>query len=58
MSLEDPFWRSFLEIAAERDLPINELAAQIDAERGTEMGLATAIRLFVLDHYKTLARKD
>jgi len=55
VSLEDAFWRAFREIAEERSLAINELAAQIDAERDMETGLATAIRLFVLEHYKSRA---
>ncbi len=52
VSLEDPFWQAFREIAAERDRPINELAAEIDAGRDLDTGLATAIRLFVLAHYR------
>ena len=52
VSLEDEFWQAFREIAAENDRPINELAAEIDAERGTERGLASAIRVFVLSHYR------
>ena len=48
MSLEDEFWDVFREIADAEGRPINALAADIDAERGTEMGLASAIRLFVL----------
>lgn len=49
MSLEPQFWSAFRQIAERRDIPINQLAAQIDRDRGVEMGLATAIRLFVLD---------
>ncbi len=48
VSLEDAFWDAFREIAAADGRPINALAAEIDAERGTETGLASAIRLFVL----------
>lgn len=50
VSLEEPFWRAFLDIAAELNKPINTLAAEIDADRGTDMGLASAIRVFVLRH--------
>jgi len=46
--LEDEFWEAFRKIAVQEDRPINALAAEIDADRGTEMGLASAIRLFVL----------
>lgn len=52
VSLEDDFWQAFKEIAAEEDVPINLLAARIDAARGVEMGLASAIRLYVLRHYR------
>ncbi|MGB3317276.1 MAG: ribbon-helix-helix domain-containing protein [Albidovulum sp.] len=52
VSLEDEFWRAFREIAEDRDVAINALAAEIDGERGTETGLATAIRLFVLKEYQ------
>ena len=50
VSLEDPFWQQFKKIAQERDLAINELAAEIDARRGTDAGLASAIRLFILEY--------
>jgi predicted DNA-binding ribbon-helix-helix protein len=52
VSLEDEFWQAFREIARQRDIPINVLAAEIDAERGAAMGLASAIRVFVLRHYR------
>lgn len=48
VSLEDEFWEAFREIATAENRPINALAAEIDAARGTELGLASAIRLFVL----------
>lgn len=48
VSLEDPFWDAFRAIATRRGVPINALAAEIDAQRDVETGLATAIRLFVL----------
>lgn len=48
VSLEDEFWAEFRAIAAEKDLPINALVAQIDIARGVDMGLASAIRLYVL----------
>lgn len=53
VSLEKPFWDAFRQIATELDRPINDLAAEIDAERGTESGLASSIRLFVLAHYQS-----
>ncbi|MBT8413894.1 MAG: ribbon-helix-helix domain-containing protein [Boseongicola sp.] len=52
VSLEDAFWSAFRDIAEEKKRPINELAAEIDEARGADCGLASAIRLFVLDHYR------
>ncbi|WP_145105531.1 ribbon-helix-helix domain-containing protein [Cereibacter sediminicola] len=52
VSLEEDFWRAFREIAAERGLPVNALAAEVDEGRDPEVGLASAIRLFVLRHYR------
>ena len=48
VSLEDEFWSAFRKIASEDERPINDLAAEIDESRGTDCGLASAIRLFVL----------
>lgn len=48
VSLEPEFWLAFRKLAAAHDQPINALAAEIDAARGPETGLATAIRLYVL----------
>lgn len=53
VSLEDPFWLAFRQIAARSERPINELAADIDEMRGTDCGLASAIRLFVLQDLKS-----
>ncbi|MBL4749329.1 MAG: ribbon-helix-helix domain-containing protein [Amylibacter sp.] len=55
VSLEDPFWRAFVQIAQDENIPINALATQIDAARKVDAGLASAIRLFVLKWYQTRA---
>ena len=52
VSLEDEFWRAFREIADKENKAINVLAAEIDATRDLDTGLASAIRLYVLHHYK------
>lgn len=52
VSLEDAFWVAFRDIAARQGRAINALAAEIDAARDPDTGLASAIRLFVLDHYR------
>ncbi len=51
VSLESEFWEAFRSIAGKTGRTINGLAAEIDAERGN-LGLASAIRLFVLRHYQ------
>lgn len=49
VSLEDEFWQAFRDIAQEKELPINVLASEIDAERDPETGLASAIRVYILN---------
>ena len=51
VSLEDAFWQAFRQIAVEDDKPINQLAAEIDAARELDVGLASAIRVFVLQRF-------
>jgi len=52
VSLEDAFWKGLKEIAGERDMTLSELVAAIDSER-RHGNLSSAIRLFVLDHYRS-----
>jgi len=52
VSLEDAFWKGLKEIAAERQMALSELVASIDSER-RHGNLSSAIRLFVLDYYRT-----
>lgn len=49
VSLEDAFWRAAAQAAAARGLTRAQLIAAIDHARPAEVGLATAIRLFLLD---------
>lgn len=53
VSLEDAFWKGLKEIAGGRDMTLSELVAAIDSER-RHGNLSSAIRLFVLDHYRSL----
>lgn len=52
VSLEAAFWDALRIIAAERGITINALAAEIDEGRRGEAGLASAIRVFILDHFR------
>src|SRR5262249_33944704 len=51
--LEDAFWKGLKEIAAGRDLTLSEMVSAIDTGRASG-NLSSAIRLFVLDHYRTM----
>jgi predicted DNA-binding ribbon-helix-helix protein len=51
VSLEDAFWTGLKEIAAKRDLTLSDMVAAIDQDR-QHGNLSSAIRLFVLDHYR------
>ncbi|MFG1301826.1 ribbon-helix-helix domain-containing protein [Xanthobacter sp. V3C-3] len=54
VSLEDAFWEALKEIAGSRRLTLSDLVATIDSAR-TQGNLSSAIRLFVLDHYRGVA---
>jgi predicted DNA-binding ribbon-helix-helix protein len=55
VTLEAEFWQAFRTIAQEKGIALNALAAQVDAGRAPETGLASAIRVYVLRHYQTQA---
>ena len=56
ISLEEPFWQEFRRIAADEGLALNELAARLDEARDTDTGLASAIRVYVLQ--RAIALRD
>jgi predicted DNA-binding ribbon-helix-helix protein len=56
ISLEPEFWEAFRAIAADQGRPLNALAAEIDDSRAGDAGLASAIRVFVLNHYRAATR--
>lgn len=51
VSLEAAFWDAFRDIAAAQGQTLNALAAEIDANRADDIGLASAIRVFVLGQF-------
>jgi predicted DNA-binding ribbon-helix-helix protein len=57
VSLEDAFWRGLKDIAGGRDTTLSGLVASIDAER-QHGNLSSAIRLFVLDYYRSQASDE
>jgi predicted DNA-binding ribbon-helix-helix protein len=54
VSLEDDFWDALKEIAERRKATLSDVVASIDASR-TQGNLSSAIRLFVLDYFRSKA---
>ena len=54
VSVEDAFWKCLEDIAADRGLSRSELITAINSKR-TNPNLSSALRLFVLDHYRGMA---
>ncbi len=54
VSLEEAFWTSLKDIASRRDMTLSDLVASIDTDR-RQGNLSSAIRLFVLDHFRVKA---
>jgi len=54
VSLEDAFWDALREIATAQGTAVGTLVSTIDGDR-QHNNLSSAIRLFVLDHYRVLA---
>jgi predicted DNA-binding ribbon-helix-helix protein len=52
VSLEDEFWKGLKEIADDRDVTLSDLVSSIDTDR-RHGNLSSAIRLFVLGHYRS-----
>ena len=57
VSLEDAFWRGLKEIARERNMTLSDLVGSIDSSR-QQGNLSSAIRLFVLSHYRSGLDED
>ena len=54
VSLEDAFWKGLKEIADDRDATLSDMVSNIDTDRH-HGNLSSAIRLFVLDHFRNHA---
>jgi predicted DNA-binding ribbon-helix-helix protein len=54
VSLEEPFWSGMKEISGQRGTTLSEVVNEIDANR-QHGNLSSAIRLFVLDYFKSRA---
>jgi predicted DNA-binding ribbon-helix-helix protein len=60
LSLEGVFWDALKEVAARRGLSLNALIEEIDRGRGSN--LSSAVRVYLLNHYRraaeALSRRD
>jgi predicted DNA-binding ribbon-helix-helix protein len=54
VSIEPAFWTDLKEIAAQEGVSVSALVTAIDEDR-QHANLSSAIRLFVLEHYRRLA---
>jgi len=52
ISLEAEFWQALAEIASERKRPLAQLIGEVDKREGRDKNLSSALRLFVLAHYR------
>jgi predicted DNA-binding ribbon-helix-helix protein len=52
ISLEHAFWEALREIAQVRSQPLAQVVASVDEARG-DAGLSGAVRVFILDYYRT-----
>jgi predicted DNA-binding ribbon-helix-helix protein len=52
VSLEEAFWNGMKEISGLRNMTLSELVGEIDGNR-QQGNLSSAIRLFVLDYFKS-----
>ena len=57
ISLEEPFWQALREIAREREMTMSALLNSIASKRG-ESNLSSAVRVFVLEHFRAACKKE
>lgn len=53
VSIEQPFWQALGEIAAERKAGLSNIISEIDRSRAPGTNLSSAIRLYVLDWFRS-----
>ncbi len=52
ISLEAEFWAALAEIAKESQRPLAQVIGEVDKRQGRDKNLSSALRLFVLAHYR------
>lgn len=52
ISLEAPFWAALKDAAARERIPVVQLVARIDGDRG-DANLSSAVRVWLLSYYRS-----
>ena len=55
ISVENSFWQGLKEIAAQDQKTLSALVGAIDRNRGSGSNLSSAVRVYVLTHFRTLS---
>ena len=55
ISIEGAFWNALKEIAVSQNISANDLVSKIDRERDVANYLSSAIRVYVVEHYRRAA---
>lgn len=55
VSLEQPFFDALHQISDERGVSLAALIAEVDARRPRNSNLSSALRVFVVEHFKAMA---
>jgi predicted DNA-binding ribbon-helix-helix protein len=55
VSIEGAFWNALKEIAVAQNISASALVSEIDSERGATTNLSSAIRVYVVEHYRLAA---
>jgi len=58
ISIEEEFWSELLQIATRQKRTVNQLITEIDAQRGENANLSSAIRIYILKDLKNRSCND
>ncbi len=52
VSLEEPFWAALKDAAKDHNISVAKLVQSIDKQRQGDDGLSSAIRIWLLEHFR------
>ena len=55
--LEPAFWDALADVAQQQGISIHQLVARLNAARHSDEALSSAIRVFLLTHYRAIAAR-